>query len=97
MLVFNLTKNALVYRRRTLPPNGGSFNFLDLRVIPLRDQKLAQGPKAILSFGSLPAWFKTQKAAEAAAQKTAQNKAAALQKANPKKAEKAAAPVEKKS
>jgi myo-inositol catabolism protein IolC len=75
MKVFNLTEKALVYRRRTIPPNGGSFDFLDLRVIPLRDQKLAQGTKAVLAFGTLPEWWllkqQQKKAAQLAARKAA--------------------------
>jgi hypothetical protein len=78
MRVFNLTEKALVYRRRTLPPNGGSFDFLDLRIVPLRDQKLAIGPNAVLAFGNLPDWWLMNRQQKLADQKKAQDAAAAL-------------------
>ena len=92
MLVFNLTDKTLVYRRRTLTPNGGSFNFLDLRVVPLRDQKLAQGKNAILAFGTLPPSWVLQQAQKKEAQQAAQKRAALKANSSQKKIDKAPIP-----
>jgi hypothetical protein len=90
MLVYNLTEQPLTYRKRSIPANGGSFNFRDLRVVPLRDQKLAQGPNAVLAFGSLPAWYLAKQEQKAKAHMAARAQA----KASPPPAM-AAAPVKK--
>lgn len=80
--VFNLTEKPITYRKRVIPPNGGSFTFLDLRKIPARDQALAKGTNAVLAFGSLPAWWLAKQASKKAAIRTAQ--AAAKAKAEAK-------------
>jgi hypothetical protein len=85
MLVFNLTEQVLTYRRRALAANGGSFNFLDLRRIPARDQALAKGPHAVLAFGKLPDWWVEKQKGKKAKQKAAA-KAALANPQPPKKA-----------
>ncbi len=59
MLVFNLTNRPLVYRKRTIPPEG-SFDFKDLEHVPARDKALEQA--GVLSFGSRPKAKKPAKA-----------------------------------
>lgn len=53
MLVFNLGMTELVYRGRTIPPNGGALDYADLSFIPDRDRA-----NRLLSFGSLPKGWK---------------------------------------
>lgn len=54
MQVFNLTKHVQVYRRRDIPPNGGSIDIPNLELTP-KDDLLATN--RTLAFGSLPAWW----------------------------------------
>lgn len=64
MLVFNLTTANIVYRRRSISPNGESLDFPDLSFIPDRDRLLEK--QGILAFGSLPKDFQTRQAVEPA-------------------------------
>ena len=60
MLVFNLTQKDLIYRGRSIPPNGGSLNYpeLDKGQVPARDRKLEKAH--VLAFGILPFWWKLE-------------------------------------
>ncbi len=60
MLVFNISKLALTYRKRLIQP-GESFDFPDLKTVPARDELLVR--KKVLAFGSLPLWYVLQKQA----------------------------------
>lgn len=62
MLVFNLTNQPLVFRKRTIPPEG-SFDFKDMTFVPGRDKALEQA--GVLSFGSRPKGWKSAKAVPA--------------------------------
>lgn len=64
MLVYNLTTHPIVYRDRTLSPEG-SFDFKDMKFIPERDQALVKA--GVLSFGSRPKGWKPFKPAPPAA------------------------------
>lgn len=65
MLVFNLTHSPISFRKRVIPPNGGSLEFPELNeFIPDRDKALEKAK--VLSFGSLPKWWVSKKKEEAA-------------------------------
>lgn len=54
MRVFNLTKENVEYRGKTIPAEG-SLDFPQLSFIPDRDREL-EGNK-VLAFGQLPRWY----------------------------------------
>jgi hypothetical protein len=91
MLVFNLTRGPVKYRRVQLPPNGGSFNFKDMTYVPTRDRKLVMAK--VLAFGALPQWWIDKRNAELLGAQVNAEKMAA--KAPEKVSEKASTPVEK--
>lgn len=64
MLVFNLTDFPLIYRNRTLPANGGSYDFPELG-LPLSDRDSKLVFKKVISIGALPKWFKRESKVEA--------------------------------
>lgn len=55
MRIYNLRTEIIVYRRRSIPANGGYVDFPELTFIPDRDLQLATDK--VLSFGSLPQWW----------------------------------------
>jgi hypothetical protein len=63
MRVFNLSPQEVTYKGRRIPPNGGSAEFPTLSFIPDRDLALQEA--RILSFGSLPKWWKVGQAIKA--------------------------------
>lgn len=60
MFVYNLTQSPVVYKGKPIPPNGGSLEFRDMDFIPTRDRELETAK--VLSFGSLPRWWKSKTA-----------------------------------
>jgi hypothetical protein len=55
MRVYNLSERELVYKSKTIPPNGGSAEFPGLSFIPDRDKA-----NKCLAFGSLPRGWKAK-------------------------------------
>lgn len=59
MMVFNLTNRILDFHGRHIDPNGGSVEIEELdSFIPDRDRKLEAAK--MVSFGSLPSWFRAK-------------------------------------
>lgn len=60
MLVYNLTDRPLSFRGVMLSPDGGSFNFKDVKLLPTRDLELVK--KRVIALNSLPQWWLDEKA-----------------------------------
>jgi hypothetical protein len=88
MLVYNLTDKPLSFRGVMLSPDGGSFNFKDVKLLPARDLELVK--KKVIALNGLPQWWLDERAVRAA------NNVPETPPAQPKVAERAPAVEEKK-